>query len=122
MELEAAIISFNDIDGCIVASDRGMTVALDVQITKELRYEGIARELVNRIQNYRKDLGFDVTDKINIIIQNEEKVYNAVNANLNYIKDETLSEKLEIVSNLDAGIEVRFDDISTKIFIDKIDK
>ena len=122
LEKDDVIISFNDIDGCIVASDRGMTVALDVQITKKLRYEGIARELVNRIQNYRKDLGFDVTDKINIFIQNEEKVYNAVNGNLNYIKDETLSEKLEIVSNLDAGIEVRFDDISTKIFIDKIDK
>ena len=122
LEKDDVIISFKDIDGCIVASDRGMTVALDVQITKELRYEGIARELVNRIQNYRKDLGFDVTDKINIFIKNEEKVYNAVNGNLNYIKDETLSEKIEIVSHLDAGIEVRFDDISTKIFIDKIDK
>src|SRR5690606_13658932 len=66
LTLEEVEISSQDIEGWLVANANGITVALDITITDELRSEGIARELVNRIQNIRKDSGFEVTDKINV--------------------------------------------------------
>ena len=108
-----------DIPGWLVANANGITVALDITITDELRNEGIARELVNRIQNIRKDSGFEVTDKIIVHIQNNEEIEQAVAANLSYIKSETLTNELLFKENLENGTEIEFDDLKTLILISK---
>ncbi|KAB1069812.1 isoleucine--tRNA ligase [Tamlana haliotis] len=112
-------ITSQDIEGWLVANEGALTVALDVTISEELRKEGIARELINRIQNLRKDSGFEVTDKIAVKLQKDEQIVNAVEANVAYIKSETLTNELEIVENLDDGIDITFDDVNTKLFIEK---
>ncbi|MEC3906484.1 isoleucine--tRNA ligase [Tamlana sp. 2201CG12-4] len=112
-------ITSQDIEGWLVANEGTITVALDVTITDELRKEGIARELINRIQNLRKDSGFEVTDKIDVRLQKDEQVVNAVDANMTYIKSETLTNELEIIDKLEDGIEIAFDDVNTKLFIQK---
>ncbi|MFL1010891.1 isoleucine--tRNA ligase [Flavisericum labens] len=112
-------ITSQDIEGWLVAKEGAFTVALDVTITDDLRREGIARELVNRIQNLRKDSGFEVTDKIDVQLQKDEQVISAVDANMTYIKSETLTNELEIIDKLEDGIEIAFDNVSTKLFIQK---
>ncbi|MCB4807512.1 isoleucine--tRNA ligase [Tamlana sp. 62-3] len=112
-------ITSQDIEGWLVANEGALTVALDVTITDELRKEGIARELVNRIQNLRKDSGFEVTDKINVELQKDDNIVNAINSNIDYIKTETLTEQLEIKDDIKNGIEIAFDDVNTKLFIQK---
>ena len=112
-------IKSQDIEGWLVANEGSLTVALDVTITDDLRQEGIARELVNRIQNLRKDSGFEVTDRIDVLLQKESNIVNAVNTNLEYIKTETLTEELEIMDSVNNGIEIAFDNICTKLFIQK---
>lgn len=119
LELSDVEITSQDIEGWLVASSGPLTVALDVTITEELRKEGIARELVNRIQNLRKDSGYELTDRIVVHFQEDEHIINAINTNLDYIKTETLTEKLEILEHLDNGIEIAFDDVNTKLFIKK---
>ncbi|TXE13170.1 isoleucine--tRNA ligase [Seonamhaeicola algicola] len=117
--LEDVEITSQDIEGWLVANEGALTVALDVTITDELRSEGIARELINRIQNLRKDSGFEVTDRIDVKLQKDEHIISAVNTNRAYIKTETLAEQLDIIDNLEHGIEIAFDDINTKLFIQK---
>ena len=112
-------ISSQDIPGWLVANSNGITVALDITISEELKQEGIARELVNRIQNIRKDSGFEVTDKIKVQIQRSGELEQAIKNNESYIKDETLTEELIFVDNLESGIEVEFDEIKTIILISK---
>jgi isoleucyl-tRNA synthetase len=112
-------ISSQDIPGWLVANANGITVALDITISPELKQEGIARELVNRIQNIRKDSGFEVTDKIKVQIQRSGELEQAIKNNESYIKDETLTEELNFVENLESGIEIEFDEIKTKILISK---
>jgi isoleucyl-tRNA synthetase len=119
LELTDVEITSQDIEGWLVANEGALTVALDVTITDELRKEGIARELINRIQNLRKDSGFEVTDRIDVILQKDEQVVNAVDANITYIKTETLTNELEIIDKLENGIEIAFDDVNTKLFIQK---
>src|SRR5690554_4787967 len=119
LTLEEVEISSQDIEGWLVANANGITVALDITITDELRKEGIARELVNRIQNIRKDSGFEVTDKINVQMLRNESIEQAVNANLEYIKTETLTDSLTFVDKLENGIEIEFDDLKTRIIVDK---
>jgi len=119
LRLDEVEISSQDIEGWLVASNNGLTVALDVTLTEALKQEGIARELVNRIQNLRKDTGFEVTDKIEINIQKDGIVENAVQENISYIKNETLTAKLELVDAVDNGTEINFDDVSTKLSIAK---
>ena len=112
-------ITSQDIPGWLVASANGITVALDITISPELKQEGIARELVNRIQNIRKDSGFEVTDKIKVSLQRSGELEEAINNNKAYIMSETLTEALtfeDIVSN---GVEIEFDDIKTRIVISK---
>jgi len=113
-------ISSQDIEGWLVASSGNLTVALDITITEELRYEGIARELVNRIQNLRKDSGFEVTDKIEIRIENSALISNAIHKNATYIKTETLATALEVEEQVENGMDIQFDDIITKLAINKI--
>ncbi|QCE41420.1 isoleucine--tRNA ligase [Psychroserpens sp. NJDZ02] len=112
-------ITSQDIEGWLVANEGNITVALDVTISPELKEEGIARELVNRIQNLRKDSGFEVTDRISVQLQEDVNIVQAVKANLDYIKAETLTDDLKIINQLDSGIDIAFDDISTKLFIQK---
>jgi len=108
-----------DIPGWLVASANGITVALDVTITEELRNEGIARELVNRIQNIRKDSGFEVTDKILVQILKNSVIEKAVSLNLEYIKSETLTNELVFADKIDNGTEIVFDNLETLISISK---
>jgi len=112
-------ISSQDIPGWLVANSNGITVALDITISDELRKEGIARELINRIQNIRKDSGFEVTDKITVKMEKNPQVEEAVLANESYIKSETLTESLIFVPTLENGTEIEFDDIKTSILISK---
>ncbi|MHA7942654.1 isoleucine--tRNA ligase [Formosa sp. 3Alg 14/1] len=115
---DVEIIS-QDIEGWLVANEGNLTVALDITISKELRQEGIARELINRIQNLRKDSGFEVTDRISVKLQRHDDIVNAVETNLEYIKVETLTAELEIIDLVNNGIDIEFDDIETKLFIEK---
>ena len=117
--LEDVEITSQDIEGWLVANEGALTVALDVTINEELRKEGIARELVNRIQNLRKDSGFEVTDRIDVQLQNDKQVAAAVASNEEYIKSETLTEDLKIIDNVNNGIEIAFDEVNTKLFIQK---
>ncbi|TVZ52591.1 isoleucine--tRNA ligase [Dokdonia sp. Hel_I_53] len=112
-------ITSQDIEGWLVASHAGVTVALDVTISDDLKKEGIARELVNRIQNLRKDSGYEVTDRIHIQLQNEPSIAQTVTSNADYIKEETLADSLEIVENISNGLEIAFDDIKTYLTISK---
>ncbi len=117
--LEDVEITSQDIEGWLVANEGALTVALDVTISEDLREEGIARELVNRIQNLRKDSGFEVTDRINVQILKDDPIVKAVTSNEAYIKSETLTDELEITDTLDNGIEIVFDNVNTKLFIKK---
>ncbi|WP_291964345.1 isoleucine--tRNA ligase [Maribacter sp.] len=119
LQLQDVEISSQDIEGWMVATSGKLTVALDVTINEELRNEGVARELVNRIQNIRKDSGFEVTDKIAIEILKDGFVEVAVENNLDYIKTETLTAKLNFVENLNKGMDIAFDEVKTKLFIEK---
>ncbi|MEH1006349.1 isoleucine--tRNA ligase [Winogradskyella sp. ECml5-4] len=117
--LEDVEITSQDIEGWLVANEGALTVALDVTISEDLRKEGIARELVNRIQNLRKDSGFEVTDRIDVQLQSDAHVVEAVSSNEAYIKSETLTEDLKIIDQVDNGIEIAFDEVNTRLFIKK---
>jgi isoleucyl-tRNA synthetase len=112
-------ISTQDIEGWLVANANGITVALDITISQELKEEGIARELINRIQNIRKDSGYEVTDKIKVHLQKNPELEQAVKANEHYIKSETLTELLVFEDAIRNGSEIEFDDIQTRILITK---
>ena len=115
-------VSFKDIEGWQVAQGGGMTVALDMTLTPELVQEGIARELVNRIQNLRKDSGLEVTDKIAVFLKNESQLEAAVSENKNYILSEILAEDLTFEPNLTDGSNLEFENIKTIIRIKKISR
>jgi isoleucyl-tRNA synthetase len=119
LSLEEVEISSQDIEGWLVANANGITVALDITITEELKQEGIARELVNRIQNIRKDSGFEVIDKIKVHLQKNSELEKAVAANEDYIKSETLTQTLVFEDDLNNGTELEFDEIKTRIIITK---
>mgnify|MGYP002629915583 FL=1 len=113
-------VFFKDIEGWQVAQGGGMTVALDISLTPQLKEEGLARELVNRIQNFRKDQGLEVTDKIEIHLQYDAVLFPAVNANKSYILSETLAQDIHFEEQLSEGNETAFDNINTVIQIKKI--
>jgi isoleucyl-tRNA synthetase len=119
LTMEDVEISSQDIEGWLVANSNGITVALDIVISPELKKEGIARELVNRIQNIRKESGFEVTDKIKVHLQKNDILEDAVKSNEEYIKSETLTNELVFEENLENGTEIEFDEIKTKIKITK---
>jgi len=112
-------ITSQDIEGWLVANSNGITVALDITISTELKQEGIARELVNRIQNIRKDSGFEVTDKIKVQLKRNGLLETAILKNEDYIKSETLTSDLVFVDEIKNGIEIEFDEIKTLILISK---
>jgi isoleucyl-tRNA synthetase len=96
IDLSDVLITTEDIPGWVVTSMNGNTVALDINLSENLISEGLAREVVNRIQNIRKDQGFEVTDRIEITLSAEEKLATAINNNLNYICSETLADEIRI--------------------------
>jgi isoleucyl-tRNA synthetase len=120
LTLNEVEITSQDIEGWLVANQGGLTVALDVTITDELRKEGNARELVNRVQNLRKESGLDVTDKIKLIVQKNDILEQSIKANENYIKTETLTNELVFIESIEKGIDIAFDNISTRILIEKV--
>jgi isoleucyl-tRNA synthetase len=113
-------ISSKDIEGWLVANEGAITVALDVTITEDLRKEGVARELVNRIQNARKDTGLEVTDKIKLTVLNYKDLQTSIKDNKNYIMSETLTNELVFVDELTNGTEIEFDTIKSRILIEKM--
>ena len=120
LELSDVEISSKDIEGWLVANEGSITVALDVTISEELRKEGIARELINRIQNARKDSGLEVTDRIKLTVLNFGDLQESINDNKEYIMSETLTDELVFVDQLIDGIDIEFDTIKSKILIFKM--
>ncbi|MBL4715621.1 MAG: isoleucine--tRNA ligase [Bacteroidia bacterium] len=119
ISLEEVEISYRDIPGWLVANEGKITVALDITVSDQLKDEGIARELVNRIQNIRKESDFEVTDKITVRLKKHDQLDRAVNNNLNYICTEILANSLELVDNVEEGKLIEFDNIKTLIRINK---
>jgi len=119
LSLDDVEISTQDIEGWLVATAGSLLVALDIHITPELRQEGIARELVNRIQNIRKDNDYDITDRIQIRLQAHPALQAAVTANEAYIKNETLTDSITFVESLPEGEEIAFDEVTTRIVVAK---
>jgi isoleucyl-tRNA synthetase len=121
LDTSEVVIRSKDIAGWTVASEQGVTVALDMTLTESLTLEGIARELVNRIQNLRKDKGFDVTDRIDVKIQHNDALEKAILANEAYIKVEILANNIDIINDLTSSDALAFDDIQTQVRITKIE-
>ena len=118
--LEEVLISSQDIPGWSVATDQGLTVALDVTLTEALRQEGIARDLVNRVQNLRKDMGLEVQDKIHIKVQKLDELVNAALTNFaSYIQTETQALTLELLDNLDQATVLDMDDFELSVSVTK---
>ena len=109
LTLEDVEIVSEDIPGWLVANEGSITVALDINITEELRQEGMARELINRIQNIRKESGFDVTDKIEVQIERHELINSAVETHGAYIGSQTLASKISLAEKLDNNGTRRID-------------
>ena len=118
--LDEVEITTQDIEGWLVANQGNLTVALDVSINEKLKNEGIARELVNRIQNLRKEKGFKVTDKIKTSIKKDGILDEAVKVNATYIKNETLTKELELKEEINNGDSVVFDNVNTELLLEKI--
>ncbi len=119
LQLSDVEITSQDIEGWLVASSGALTVALDITINEDLKNEGIARELVNRIQNLRKDSGYEVTDKISIKIEKDGHIEKAITDYEDYLKSETLTAELIYEERLEEGTVITFDDVNTKLFIQK---
>ncbi len=123
LTLEDVEISTQDIEGWLVMNEDKLTIALDITISEELRFEGIARELVNRIQNIRKDQGYEVTDRINISIMKQDVLKASVEANFDYICSETLTENLTFIDTISEpnahAIELE-EGLTTQIVVAKI--
>ena len=119
LTLEDVEILSEDIPGWLVANEGRLTVALDINITKELHEEGIARELINRIQNLRKESDFNVTDKINLYIG--KHINEAVENFKAYIASQVLAENVTLIDKAEDGAQpIEIDDIQTFIKIQKM--
>ena len=121
IELVDVEISSADIPGFSVATNNGITVALDITLSEELKEEGLAREFINRVQSLRKDKGFEVTDKVAIWVEKNDLITSSIKNNFTYICEETLAEKLNyeetIISNA-VRVEL-IDGISITISLEK---
>ena len=119
--VEAADVEIfsEDIPGWLVANEGRLTVALEVTVTEELRREGVARELVNRIQNIRKSSGFEITDKINITLSKNTQTDDAVNEYKDYICNQVLATSLTLADEVQEGTELNFDDFSLFVKVEK---
>ncbi len=113
---DVEIIS-EDIPGWLVSNEGNLTVALEVELTDELRQEGMAREIINRIQNIRKDSGLEITDRIHVTLAPNEEIQKAVAGYGDYIKTQVLADDITIAPN--EGVEVDFDEFKLNIKITK---
>lgn len=118
MSLEDFEITSEDMPGWLVATEGKLTIALDINVTPELKAEGIAREFINRIQNLRKDSGFEVTDKIRVTIESNSQTDDAIAKFADYIASQTLAVSVEVSASKQL-IELEIDDIKTTITIQK---
>ncbi len=121
VQIEVADVDIisEDMPGWTVANDGNLTVALDIQITDELRTEGVARELVKRIQNIRKESGFEITDRIAVTLEHNEQTDKAVDQFKDYICGQVLANSLTVVDKLDNAMELDLDDYKVNILIVK---
>ena len=120
LDISEVEINSKDIEGWLVAHGNGLTVALDISLTEDLINEGIARELVNRIQKIRKEAGLEVTDKIDISFLADNDLKQKIKKNIDYIRSETLGEDINFPLQMNDGVQVVFDNIKTQITIKKI--
>lgn len=121
LTLEDVEISSQDIPGWLVASENGLTVALDIQLSDELKQEGVARDLVNRIQNLRKDSGLEVQDKIAVQLQSSDDLLKAsVDSFRDYICQETQANELNLVASLDGGQALEMDEFEVAVKLDVV--
>jgi isoleucyl-tRNA synthetase len=109
-----------DIEGWLVASDGGVTVALDTELDEELRNEGLAREFVNRVQNLRKDAGLEVTDRIRLNFSSEANLKTALESQRDYIMVETLALELQAVDNGREMLDIDINGIPCRIALERI--
>ena len=119
VEIADVEIATEDMPGWLVANEGTLTIALDIEVTESLRQEGIARELVNRIQNIRKSSGFEITDKIAIEIESNEEINDAINAFSQYISSQVLATSITIVDSLADATELDFEDFVVKVKVFK---
>ena len=119
LDVSDVIIQSKDISGWSVVSEQGVTVALDCSLTEDLLLEGIAREFVNRVQNLRKDMDFEVTDTITLTLKHDKRLADAIQANKNYVTSEVLAKNIEFVETNSDGEPLSFDDIETVICLEK---
>lgn len=119
VELADVEVISEDIPGWLVANEGRLTVALDITVTEELRLEGLARELVNRIQNIRKSSGFDITDKITIAVLSSEDMDPAIRAYSSYIAGQVLAESIEIADVVSDGTELDFEEFKLTVKVEK---
>lgn len=119
LAIEDVEISSDDIEGWLVTTDKGVTVALDIHITPELEAEGNARELVNRLQNLRKDKGLEVTDRIIVTLQKSEMFSSAIKLYKDYICNEILANNIFEEENLKTGTKIEVNDVEILINIEK---
>jgi isoleucyl-tRNA synthetase len=120
ISLEDVEITTEDIPGWLVMSEGGVTVALDITLTDTLKNEGLARELINRIQNLRKDSGLEVTDRIEVALEKESSLEVAVNLHNAYIKNETLADSIAWKTPTENVVEAEFEDFSVKLGLAKV--
>ena len=113
---DVEIIS-EDMPGWLVSNEGNLTVALEVDLTDELKREGMARELINRIQNLRKETGFEITDRIIVTVQPNEEAVAAIDSFGEFIKNQVLANDILVAEN--DGTEVEFDDFKLKILVQK---
>lgn len=118
VELSDVEIISEDIPGWLVSNEGNLTVALEVKLTDELLNEGVARELINRIQNVRKESGLEITDRIRISVSPRDGICQAVNEYCEYIKTQVLADSIDVVDN--DGQEFEFDTIKVNIKIEKV--
>jgi isoleucyl-tRNA synthetase len=118
--LEEVDIASEDIEGWLVASKAALTVALDITITTALEEEGLARELVNRVQNIRKESNFDVTDRINLTVEKTAWIESAIKHHENYICSEILAENLFIEERINNPILTDVNDQEVKLLVNKV--
>jgi len=119
LELEDVEIITEDMPGWLVSNEGKLTVALDITVTDELLREGIARELVNRIQNIRKSNGYEIVDKILVEIESRIEINEAVKEYSNYIASQTLANSVLLLSDLQNATELEFDDYTVKVSVKK---
>jgi isoleucyl-tRNA synthetase len=119
IELSDVEIISEDIPGWLVANEGRLTIALDITVTDELKKEGLARELVNRVQNLRKSSGFEITDKIRLSINAPEAMNEAIQTHKTYISNQVLATSIELVNELNDSIVLDFEEFDVMVTIAK---